>query len=410
MSLPTRRAVLTMLGVAGFRLSAEDNLPPIRQLTKGPKFHWYGYYDKRQFDPTSRYVLCNEASFEGRSPAAEDTMRIGMIDLHDNDRWIDLGETRAWNWQQGCMLQWIPGSKTEVIYNDREGDHFVSHILNVKSGKKRTLPGPAYALSNDAKWGIATNFSRLADTRPGYGYAGIPDKNKEVLAPEDDGIWRMDLKTGERKLIVSYAAAAAVPYKLGSWIGSKHKFNHLLFSPDNKRFIFLHRRRGGPNPDAGGTRMFTVNADGSDLYVLDPYGNTSHFIWRDPKHVMAWATHPSYGEKFYLYEDKTENVEVIAPEIMVVNGHNTYLAKNHPRWVLNDTYPDKQRLQHPYLYDMESKTRYPLGHFLSPPQYTGEWRVDNHPRSSPNSRYVTIDSPHNGGRQMYLIDISGIVT
>lgn len=38
-------------------LGEVQKLPPIRALTKGPKFHWFGYYDKLEFDPTSRYVL-----------------------------------------------------------------------------------------------------------------------------------------------------------------------------------------------------------------------------------------------------------------------------------------------------------------------------------------------------------------
>jgi Tol biopolymer transport system component len=55
--------------------------------------------------------------------------------------------------------------------------------------------------------------------------------------------------------------------------------------------------------------------------------------------------------------------------------------------------------------------RYPLGAFRSPQEYTGEWRCDTHPRFSPDSRKVVIDSPHGGnGRQLYLIDISGIVS
>jgi hypothetical protein len=90
------------------------------------------------------------------------------------------------------------------------------------------------------------------------------------------------------------------------------------------------------------------------------------------------------------------------------DGHCTYLPGN--RWILCDTYPDKQRFQHPYLYEVATATQHPLGHFLSPPAYTGEWRCDNHPRFSPDGRKVVIDSPHGGqGRQLYLIDIGGIV-
>ena len=55
-----------------------------------------------------------------------------MVDLQENDRWTELGQSRAWNWQQGCMLQWLPGSQTEVIWNDREDGRFVSHVLDVR--------------------------------------------------------------------------------------------------------------------------------------------------------------------------------------------------------------------------------------------------------------------------------------
>ncbi|NJO68877.1 MAG: hypothetical protein HC830_05955, partial [Bacteroidetes bacterium] len=105
---------------------------PIRAITKSPKFHWFGYYDKLQFDPTNRYVLGMEVDFEHRSPATGDEVRIGMIDLLDNDRWVDLGLSESWSWQQGCMLQWIPGSDQEIIWNNKQGDRFVCHILNVK--------------------------------------------------------------------------------------------------------------------------------------------------------------------------------------------------------------------------------------------------------------------------------------
>ena len=79
---------------AGLTASSES-LPPIRQITKGPKFHWFGYYDKFQFSTDNRFVLANEADFEGRSPRMDDTIRVGMVDLHDQDRWIELGSTRA---------------------------------------------------------------------------------------------------------------------------------------------------------------------------------------------------------------------------------------------------------------------------------------------------------------------------
>ena len=80
-------------GLSRFAMAGEgaDEYLPVRTVTHGPKYHWFGYYDKLQFDPTQRYLLGMEVDFENRSPRADDTIRIGMVDLQDGDRWIELG-------------------------------------------------------------------------------------------------------------------------------------------------------------------------------------------------------------------------------------------------------------------------------------------------------------------------------
>jgi hypothetical protein len=120
---------------------------------------------------------------------------------------------------------------------------------------------------------------------------------------------------------------------------------------------------------------------------------------------MAYSWHPSHGNGFYLYRDRTEEVTPVAHDVMTENGHNTYVPETGNRWVLNDTYPDAERVQHPYLYHVPTDRKVPLGHFSSPKPYSGEWRCDTHPRSSRDGKLVCIDSPHNDGRQMYLIDV-----
>jgi hypothetical protein len=411
MTAPTLGGLSPLLLRAAESVS-DDKLPPVRQITKGPLFHWFGYYDKFQFSPDNRFVLANEVGFEHRSPKPDDVIRVGMVDLQGGDKWTELGTTRAWNWQQGCMLQWLPGSDSEIIWNDREGDHFVTHILDVKSGTKRRLPNPIYNLSPDGQTAIAPDFRRLNDCRPGYGYTGIPDSNYDAKAPEDAGLWRMDVRSGKQTLVFSLAEAAKIPFtgkrEAAFTPEAKHWFNHLLFNTDGSRFFFLHRWRNTPTSGFR-TRAFTADRDGKNLFCLDPYGGTSHFIWRDPQHIRAWAWHPSHGDKFYLYKDQTEEVEVVGLNDMTQNGHNTYLPGTDNQWVLNDTYPDKARLQHPYLYHLPTRRKVPLGHFLSPPAYTGEWRCDTHPRASRDGKLVCIDSPHNGGRQMYLIEVGGLV-
>lgn len=398
--------------------AAPQALPPVRPLTRGPKYHWFGYYDKLQIDPSGRYVLGMEVTFEDRSPAPDDVIKVGMIDLRDNDRWIELGETRAWNWQQGCMLQWRPGSTHEVLWNDREGDRFVCRILDITTMKSRTIPYPIYTVSPDGRTAMSTDFRRINDTRPGYGYAGIPDPNKDILAPDTTGIYRIDLDSGETRLVISIKDVLAIPYPKGDISDKKHWFNHLLFSPDGSRFIFLNRWRisefRASNPDNPfDTRMLTAAPDGSDIRVVDDSGYTSHFIWRDPAHILAWTKLPSHGDRFYLFtDDGSLKAQAVGPDVMTRNGHCTYLPLPENEWILNDTYPDKDRLQHVYLYHVPTGLTMPLANVYMHQKYRFdiEYRVDTHPRFSPDGMSVIIDSPHDGsGRQMYLLDISGIV-
>jgi hypothetical protein len=393
-------------------------LPPnVRQLTQGPKYHWFGYYDKLQFDPTGRYLLCMEVDFEHRSPTPDDVIRIGMLDLQDGNRWIELGASRAWCWQQGCMLQWLPGSASEIIWNDRDGDHYVAHVLDVHTRQRRTLPHPIYALSPDGKWAIAPDFGRLADMRPGYGYCGVPDLAREELAPATTGIFRVDLATGRQDLVISIADIARIPFAGSDYAGAKHWFNHLLVNPDGSRFVFLHR---WPVGTSRRTRMISARPDGSDVRVLIGSGCVSHFIWRDPTHMLAYSKPDAHADDsspwgFFLYEDEPGGTaEHIGKDIMTGDGHCNYLPDR--RWIVNDTYPDQDSKQHLYLFDTRKQVKIELGAFFQPREYwttspQHEWRVDLHPRISPDGRCVTIDSPCGGdGRQVYLVDVSAILT
>jgi hypothetical protein len=410
-------AALPVLAAPGLARRAaaaepEEIVAPVRTITKGPKFHWFAYYDKDQFCPTGRFALSNEVDFEHRSPTGDDVIRVGMVDLQEKDRWTELGASRAWNWQQGCMLQWVPGSADEVIWNDREGDRFVCHIKAVRSGKTRTLPHPVYALSPDGAWGVAPDFRRLNDTRPGYGYAGLPDPNRDVTAPDDAGIWKVDLKTGAQTLLFSFADIAKIEPPGGYSKGAKHWFNHLLVAPDGRRFVFLHRWSGEAEGKSWKTRMLSVDADGKNPYVLIPSGKVSHFVWRDARHILAYAGFgPDAKEwRFQVFPDLTQEAEVI-DNMLPVDGHCTYVPKRNNEWILCDSYPDREkRNQALYLRHLPSNRRITIGRFHLPPEYKGEWRCDLHPRCNREGTLACIDSPHLGaGRQVHVVDLRGIV-
>jgi hypothetical protein len=383
----------------------------IRAVTGSPGYHWFGYYDKEQFDGTGRYLLGMEAHFQHHRPRPDDSITIGMIDLLDGDRWLPLGQSRAWCWQSGCMLQWRPGHEGEIMWNDRGDDGFVSHILNVRTGQRKTLPFAFFTVHNSGKTALGLDFERLEYMRPGYGYSGVCDRNIDVMAPDDMGIYNLNFETGAKNLIISLRQVFEISHPAGDLSDCKHYFNCLLFNPEGSRFVVLHRWRterglGWPFK----TRMMIADPDGSHIGILVP-GGCGHFNWRDDQHLIVQEG------GFSLYEDGKGKIGKVGEGVLPDSGgHISYLPGNE--WLVGDTYPDESRHQRLYLYNVNTGKFLVLGSFYSPVEYTGshsgrgddEWRCDLHPRISRDGGLITMDSPHGGnGRQIYLVDIGPII-
>ena len=264
-----------------------EELPPVHQITRGPKHHWFGYYDKLEFDPTDRYVLGMEIDFEH-------SRRAGQRDPNRHGRSRPTGTVGS------NSVRLVPGAGSKgACSNGGRAPQAKSFgtivrttvmsatLLDVNTRAKHTIEHPIYTVSPDGQWAVAPDFRRLGDTRPGYGYVGIPDPNRDVLAPNDTGIFRIDLTTGEQKLLFSVADIVRLPYPHGDLSKSKHWFNHLLINTDGSRFTFLHRWKA-PGDQWHTTRMLTAAPDGSDIRVLVDSGWVSHFICATPS--ISWPT------------------------------------------------------------------------------------------------------------------------
>ena len=87
-----------------------DQPLPVRAITRGPRHHFFGYYDKFEVDAAGRRMLVMETDFIGAPLRGGEVARIGVVDLADDDNLRIVAETQAWCWQQSCMLQWLPSA------------------------------------------------------------------------------------------------------------------------------------------------------------------------------------------------------------------------------------------------------------------------------------------------------------
>ena len=381
---------------------------PVQRITEGPKHHFFGYFDKFPWDKSGRYILSQEIGFTARQPVPGEKAVLGMIDLQGNNKFIPLAETDAWCWQQGCMFQWLNDAETKVIYNDREGDHFVARILDVKTGEKQTICRPIYCLSPDGKWALSLNFSRLDRERPGYGYPGAFDKNEKVNCPDDEGVWLVDLKNNTSKLVVSVAEVTEKYYR-SDMENTPGWFNHMLFSPDSKRIAFFHRWRLWNKDGTPGwhvTHMFTADRDGSNIWPLNLEYMSSHYTWVSNSQIINFSNRYTHGWQYYLYTDQTHKTEIIAKDVFPGDGHCSYSPCG--KWMLTDSYPLDDNCRKLFLYNLAEQKAYEIGSFYSDPSYPVPTRCDLHPNWSRDGRTVCIDSIHEGSRQVYLIDVSSL--
>ncbi len=413
-----------------------ETFVPCRAVTKGPKYHFFGYYDKSPWDASGRYLLAMEVDFNNRLPRPDDVAVIWVIDLENDNRFEPVAETLAWNWQQGAMAQWVPGQESRlIIYNDRHDEGFLSVILDLESGERRVLPLPIYTLTPDGRFALSIDFARLYQARASYGYAPVGEV--ELLPPSKTGIYKLELATGGYEQILSYSdvldfQSHPVMEKGQHWI------DHLLVNPTSNRFLFYHRF-ALPN-GAMYSRLLTSDLQGEALHCLLT-GSASHNCWRNERQILVWARRRSFftqarmrkllslkslrwllewlhsqqdnwvrqsviGDSFLLFNDLNNQVETVGTGILTEDSHPTYSPDG--RWLLLDTYPDTNDYRHLLLYDCQSQKRIQLGRFYSPPEISGGIRCDLHPRWNRDGKQVCIDSAHDGFRQMYILDVSAI--
>ena len=391
-----------------------------RPITRQPGNHFFGYYGIPPWNASERLYVCLEAGFHERPPEAGERATIGLVELASG-RFEPVATTAAWNLQQGAMLHWLPTApETHLIFNDLDAEAgcFRPVILDVSTGARRVVPAPVGigAVAPDGWSALGLDYARLHTQRPVVGYAGARDRTAGVRAPEDDGVWQIDLESGRTTLVLSHAEAAAHTTPPAYGQQQPLFFNHTLYNPAGTRFLVFLRyfdERGALD-----SAVFTAAPTGGDVRCIVPWGQrVSHFDWFSADTAMVTVNHPSgMGRQYVLVRDPSAGSGQALPgegwETRTVMGEGVLVDEGHPsfspdrRWFVFDKGPDAERLQTLRLYDTSANRIVALGRFYAAPHVRGDWRCDLHPRWNRAGTQVSFDSVHNGDRQVYVVDLA----
>lgn len=365
--------------------------------------YYYGYYDKSPWDAKNRYMIALRVKQAYKSVAPKERGTVVLIDTQMNNRVIEVGKTDSWNVQQGCMAQWLgPDFSTRLIYNDFRDGRYCSVVYNVNERKEeKVLPLPVYDVARNGSFALSLDFNRLHRMRPGYGYSNLPDRTKDMLCPDETCIWKMEIGTGEITPVLKYTDLAGFEPD-ESMEGAEHKVNHLMISPDGKRFMMLHRwfKNGHKH-----TRLVTCNVDGTERYNLSDDVFVSHCYWKNDLEILSFLRKRETGDHYYLMKDKTQEYALYWPELNT-DGHCSYSPDG--KWIVTDTYPNRKRLASVYLCREDGYCKR-IARVFAPFRYDFDCRCDLHPRWSRDGKRVCIDSVHEGKRALYVIPVEEFV-
>lgn len=390
-----KRAYQLMMYTISPKIKSEGNIIKLSPDADGEYF--FGYYDKSPWDATGRYVLCMKAKDTWSDVSPKDKVKILLIDTKTCTAEI-VAESSTWNVQQGCMAQWLgPDYMGRIIFNDYRDGKYVSVIKNVFSGKEeKVISYPVYTVSTDGKTALSLDFSRLYNLRPGYGYYNVPEVTKGEALPDRTCIWKINLETGVVQSLLKYTDFADLDTRLEmKEDGSVHKVNHLMFSPNGKRFMVLHRWFVGQRKY---TRLVTCNVDGTEMYNLSDDDMVSHCFWKNDDEILAFENKKSTGPGYYLMKDKTKEYSQHWKELNG-DGHPSYSPDGS--LVVTDSYPDRTRIATVKI--MKGEEVNVVARVFAPFKYDNDTRCDLHPRWSRDGKMVCFDSIFEGKRGLYAV-------
>lgn len=377
----------------------------VQQITSGPKHHFFGYVGHALTIPwnqSGRYIVAMRMDFYDRMPKKGESAEIVIIDTQKNFDVVPLDKTFAWNLQQGTMLYWNPKvPETQFFFNDLDLETGVVFTVLYDIKTRRRLREYRYGNESIANGGVAPsgkhfagiNYGKITRSREIISYAGAKDWTVDGAAnPDNDGLFKIDIATGDRQLLVSYS-------KLAKFLKLKDSnypiyVHHTLWNRNSDRIIFIVRGKGeGKYPNAG----CVIRSDGSGLSRIKYDG---HPEWYEGNLLSL------PGESFFrLYDvDAKKVVGRIGGEGVFPSPGGDNAFSPDGKWYVGSHKPRKEECVYTF-YRLADKA-YSRAPAIRTKPDGGVTRIDPAPRWNRTSDAILAPGvAEDGSRQLFVVRI-----
>lgn len=399
-------------GASAFSLTVE-------QLTSGSKHHFFGYIGQSKTIPwneSGQYILGMEIDTINRMPKPNEAAIIFVLDTHNDYKIIPLDRTFGWNPQQGTMFYWNPlASKSQFFFNDKDtatGKVFtvlydISERKRVKEFRFADTPIANGGVAPDGTAWLGLNYGRMARLRRVTGYPGAVDWSSDAVAPTDDGIFKVDMESGEKELLVSY-------FQLDQKIREENPdlqhtglfINHTLWNRDSE-LIYFFARAGWSGNNGDGERVnvpFTIHADGTGL-TRHPIFIGGHPEWGEGTTIIGSAPDESGTERQVVYDvEKRKIVGYLGDSDLFPDPEGDISLSPDGNWFANGYSEDTLNY---YSVLRRSDGAWAKSEGISKGQFGGDIRIDPAPRwNRTNDAILVPGLAKNGTRQMFVLRVN----
>lgn len=411
------------------RYTKFDPKVPVYCVTPQLDGCFHRFFNTSPISPSGRYLAVTRLLHEDRLSAPGEQAEVVLVDLKTGKSRV-LAKTRGFDSQLGAQAQW-GATDNELFFNDLEMKYW--HGFGVRmdplSGKRQNLEGPVFEVSQNGRYAAGICLLRSGLTQRGYGVV-VP---AEVMpwntgAADDDGVYLSDTATGKCRLIASYKdiadACGDKVAPLDPERGGGYHGHQISWNPQGTR-LMLCMAFNYPQPRTSKKRpidisLVTLKPDGTDIQVPLParvwnrLGN--HPCWCPDGEHISMNFKLDGSRRYKLVRMRYDGEGLAAMTTAMGTGHPTL----HPdgKHILTDTYQrelvDFKDGTIPIRWiDIATGSEEQLIRICSRPPYSGPrgaMRLDPHPAWDRTYTRVAINACPNGTRQVYIADLSKLVS